>query len=1058
MLVGCSAASRKAQRLERAERHFKAGQYDEARIDYMAVLRTEPRNVLAIQRLGQIWSEEGAPITAMPFLMKARDLQPDIVEIRKKLLAALVGIAGFEQAKQQATEILQRAPSDSETLFLLTQFAQTPEQLAEMEKQLKQFPATNSVEFHLAAANIALRRNDKPAAEAEIQKSLKVNPKSALAHAALGQYYAATKNLEGAGKELKKAAELAPPRSSIRVQYAEFLFSSGKSSEGKALLAQMTKATPDYLPIYRVSAKVALAQRNYKEALAALQNIFTREPQDLEARFMEAEALIGQHKPKEAVEALEKLNAAYHGKIPGIKLRLAKAALANNDRPRAEKLLDQVIAENPKYADAILARADLSIRSDQASQAVGPLEELLKAQPNLTAAQELLGEAYRATGRFESATKLFHKQISLTNQSALPYFDLGLTKLQENKPDEARQYFEKAAEVEPNNILPVEQLVNLDIAKKDYAAATRRVQQQFQRTPNYAPVYVLEGKIYAAQTDWPKAEAAFKKAVELNGKFDKARQLLISSYLAQGKAPQAVSELEAMLKNDPNDPRARLLLATIFEGQKGFAAARDEYEKLLAANPNFVPALNNLAWLYAEQFNELDKANELAQKASSLQPADGSIADTLGWILYRRGDYQQALSRLQISAGKLPANPAVQYHLGMTLYMMGQLDPARAALQKAVETKDEFPGKAEAKARLALLDQSGGPGSQLSASQLQPLLEQNPNDPLVATRLGEALERENQPAKAAAAYEQALKSSPHLPGPTLKLAWLYAGPLQDRAKAVAYARKAKELSPNDASTAVAVGEIAYRAGNFPLAYSVLQARARAGGKDPAVLHDLAMSAYALGKVSEARQTMQDCLSLSPNESQREDAKKFLTMTALEKPSPQAIAAEPEAEAVLRKQPDSVPALMVKAAIKMQRNQPGEAAAIYSKVLQYYPDFAPAQKRLAAIYAENPNDIEKAHELALKARSSLRDDPELARILARISFQRKEFAYAAQLFEQSEAGQPLTAEDLYYMGIAQLQSKQETKGRETLDRALKAGLSGRAAEEARRQLAANSKSH
>ena len=150
--------------------------------------------------------------------------------------------------------------------------------------------------------------------------------------------------------------------------------------------------------------------------------------------------------------------------------------------------------------------------------------------------------------------------------------------------------------------------------------------------------------------------------------------------------------------------------------------------------------------------------------------------------------------------------------------------------------------------------------------------------------------------------------------------------------------------------------------------------------------------------------------------------------------------------------------MVKAAIKMQRNQPGEAAAIYSKVLQYYPDFAPAQKRLAAIYAENPNDIEKAHELALKARSSLRDDPELARILARISFQRKEFAYAAQLFEQSEAGQPLTAEDLYYMGIAQLQSKQETKGRETLDRALKAGLSGRAAEEARRQLAANSKSH
>ena len=109
-------------------------------------------------------------------------------------------------------------------------------------------------------------------------------------------------------------------------------------------------------------------------------------------------------------------------------------------------------------------------------------------------------------------------------------------------------------------------------------------------------------------------------------------------------------------------------------------------------------------------------------------------------------------------------------------------------------------------------------------------------------------------------------------------------------------------------------------------------------------------------------------------------------------------------------------------------------------------------RLAAIYADNPANLGKAYDLAVKARSNLRDDPEMACILARISFKRKEFSYAAQLFEQAAAAGPLAADDLYYLGLAELQSHQEEKGRTTLDRALKAGLSGPAADEAKRRLA------
>src|SRR5207237_10748132 len=87
------------------------------------------------------------------------------------------------------------------------------------------------------------------------------------------------------------------------------------------------------------------------------------------------------------------------------------------------------------------------------------------------------------------------------------------------------------------------------------------------------------------------------------------------------------------------------------------AKAGDTSAKLLAPSPDSALGLNNLAYLYAEHLNQLDKAYQLAQKARELQPENGLVADTLGWILYKRGNYQQALALLQESVSKMPENP-----------------------------------------------------------------------------------------------------------------------------------------------------------------------------------------------------------------------------------------------------------------------------------------------------------------------------------------------------------------------------------------------------------------
>ena len=121
----------------------------------------------------------------------------------------------------------------------------------------------------------------------------------------------------------------------------------------------------------------------------------------------------------------------------------------------------------------------------------------------------------------------------------------------------------------------------------------------------------------------------------------------------------------------------------MYERTNEFAKARAAYEKLLSMKPDFAPVLNNLAYLYSERLDEIDKARDLAQRARALQPGDAAIADTLGWILYKQGDYKQALALLQESAQNRPDNPEIQFHLGMAKYMMGWTNEARTAFRQA---------------------------------------------------------------------------------------------------------------------------------------------------------------------------------------------------------------------------------------------------------------------------------------------------------------------------------------------------------------------------------------
>ena len=205
-----------------------------------------------------------------------------------------------------------------------------------------------------------------------------------------------------------------------------------------------------------------------------------------------------------------------------------------------------------------------------------------------------------------------------------------------------------------------------------------------------------------------------------------------------------------------------MVLGQLYDQLNEFTKARDAYEKLLSLKADSPHAQNNLAVLYTERFGELEKAYELAQSARVLRPEEPAIADTLGWILYKKGNYQESLTMLEAAASKLPDNPEIQFHLGMARYMMGKMDEARQAFARATASASDFSGKDEAQRRLLLLKAVDSGSAELSSSDLEATLRQQPNDPLAQMLLGQSYERQGAFAEAATAYEQAVKLNPQL--------------------------------------------------------------------------------------------------------------------------------------------------------------------------------------------------------------------------------------------------------------------------------------------------------
>src|SRR5207247_5540364 len=116
---------------------------------------------------------------------------------------------------------------------------------------------------------------------------------------------------------------------------------------------------------------------------------------------------------------------------------------------------------------------------------------------------------------------------------------------------------------------------------------------------------LMLAKLPAAQSYMDQAEGALLKAFELNPNLQEPYLLLARLYVDNRQSEKALAKLNEALAKRTNDVAVLTLMGVIQENGKDFPAARATYERLLAVNPESLLALNDLAYLYSEQFGLL---------------------------------------------------------------------------------------------------------------------------------------------------------------------------------------------------------------------------------------------------------------------------------------------------------------------------------------------------------------------------------------------------------------------------------------------------------------------
>ena len=498
-----------------------------------------------------------------------------------------------------------------------------------------------------------------------------------------------------------------PGLSELALRVAALLSRQGDYPHAIDVLKDAIKVKPkDAGPYLQLSFIYAKYLRKIDQALKYANQAITLDPQNFEAyqRLYEIEAAAGE--PERALAVLDRA-AGVKSDDPAFWIRLGKlyATIVFKTEPkpadikRVNGFFDKAVANAGDDPTALKDVADYYAASQQIQEAIPLYLKVLELQPDDLNAREKLATGFVLTNQRDKAIEMLQELIQKQPDKYQPY------ELLAQLFDEAGRALERANQSEE--------------AKAQFAKAAANYEQSLLINPGRANTYLRLAELLIVPLK--DSERATRLLTEARQRFAGVPEFTYFLAIAQREAKhpqQAVITFEEAL-NEAQLSNDEVLNARFYfdygaaSDQAGlYDKAADLMRKSISLDPaNSAEAYNYVAFMWAEHNMHLDEAEDMVGRALQFDPNNGAYLDTLGWVQYRKGKFEEALTQLLRAAENLTRpDPVVLEHIGDTYAKLNRNPQALEFWQKAVALSPENKSLVDKIEKTQTMISKGPPG------------------------------------------------------------------------------------------------------------------------------------------------------------------------------------------------------------------------------------------------------------------------------------------------------------------------------------------------------------
>ena len=150
---------------------------------------------------------------------------------------------------------------------------------------------------------------------------------------------------------------------------------------------------------------------------------------------------------------------------------------------------------------------------------------------------------------------------------------------------------------------------------------------------------------------------------------------------------KAVATYLRGLAIDKNSTRLYFRLGVAYDKKGDRTSCIKEMKNVIRLDPEDANALNYLGYTYADLGMNLEEAEDLIMRAMKFKPDDGYITDSLGWVYYKKGNYNKAITTLEKANTLVPNDPILLEHLGDAFFKALDNEKALEYYKRSLKNK-----------------------------------------------------------------------------------------------------------------------------------------------------------------------------------------------------------------------------------------------------------------------------------------------------------------------------------------------------------------------------------